>query len=341
MSENSPISENDATNNFLISFRDEPEPRLHPGKPGTRIGATTYIVTNPSATTYNLKSDMVPMDTWLNRVSASKKVVVFVHGFADDADKVLARHNSIKQNLPPDEEFTLVSFDWPAGNYPDHPKDGYWTDKENATAISWELLPFLQRLQLKGLSYTNMHLLAHSMGAFLTETAFQAKNSIKVNHVFMAAADVDREHYISGTDFFTTFLSHCTDLTVYWGMQDQALQESAEMNVYTPLGLTGYRDWDLPPKKQSVQCTDYYYQYVEAGKPDDMLESVWSHVWYLIFLPAHPPPLANDCFADIIEILRGQPTTPTRTNLLRSTGAWPTASEPLTASEPPTPATVD
>jgi pimeloyl-ACP methyl ester carboxylesterase len=319
--------------NFLISFRDhDPLHPLDPGKPGTGIGATTYIVTDPLATTYNLIRNGMSWAQWISLLRANaKKLVVFVHGFGDDADKVLSRHNSIRRNLPLDEEFTLVSFDWPAGNNPDRPIDGYTADKKNATTIAPKLLDFLQILQLNGFTNTNIHLLAHSMGAYVTETAFQVKNSVTVYHVVMAAADVDRNNYKVGSAFLTTFLSHCVDLTVYWSTEDKALWDSIKVikNPYIPLGLRGYPEGDLPTKdkRRSLQCTDYFNVRVKDGPIPPGEELAWSHVWYLIF--EAPPPQVSAFYDDMIEVLQNKPTVSTRVerNLLKGRGDLTPASE--------------
>jgi pimeloyl-ACP methyl ester carboxylesterase len=332
MSEHSPISGNDATDNFLISLRDD-FPKGS-GKPFTGIGATNYMDLAPDAPAYNLNDSIHP-DQWLHRLRATNdNILVFVHGYGDGANKALERHKNVKANLMAfSPEFTLVTLDWPAGN-------AYKTDKDNATKIAPKLLSDCLQPLINEFDAKNIHLLAHSMGAYVTETAFQLSSDIKINHVLVAAADVDREHYMNGSDYLTKILGKCADLTAYWGMQDEALQESARINPYIPLGLRGYRDGDLAPQKQSLQCADYYNLYVKAQKPSDLLESIWSHVWYLVFLPATPPPSANDCFADMMEIIQGKPTAPTRTHLLRPREALPAISEPLSASEPPNPAVI-
>jgi hypothetical protein len=287
--------------NFLISCRNDADGKGSPGNDLSKV--TTYIQLPDWAPDYNLHSTMLPHD-WMTAIfgasRANKTVLVFVHGYHDPSYKVVERHKSIKANLPSD--VSLISFDWPAGN-------PYDKDKVNALESAPRLLfDCLSTLLNGGVTASKTHLLAHSMGAFVTENAFQLPSDIKINHVLMAAADVNQAHYAANSPILTNFLTHCADLTAYWSTADEALQESQKINPYIPLGLRGYPDADAPGRRQGLQCTDYYETYV---KPDNRGVEL-SHVWYLLFQPQKPPPLANDFYNDLNEILQGSPTAPTR-----------------------------
>jgi pimeloyl-ACP methyl ester carboxylesterase len=261
---------------------------------------------------------------WLQAVQGTaENVLVFVHGFADGSMKVLGRHNAIKRHLPPD--FTLVSFDWPAGNYKVDPFDGYLQDKDYAKQSGPRLIDDCLQVLLRGSDASRVHLFAHSMGAFVTETAFRVipGGGTKIGNVFLVAADVNRENYANGSGSLEIFLSKCTDLTAYWNTQDDALEKSITMpgNNYIPLGLQGFPDRDVDlPNKHSLQCTDYFNIYVKhVSKPIDEVLA-WPHIWYILFDPKKPPPLENDFYIDVGEVLDGPLTHPTRAvrNTLRS-----------------------
>lgn len=285
------------SSDFLISLRNNVGGT---GVPGTGIGPTACMDVPVTAQDYDLRKS-IPPDQWRHRVRAvSDKVLVFVHGFGDKAAKVLERHRAIKPYIPTD--VVLVSFDWPAGN----DIDPYKTDKANARAIAPRLLTDCLDLLLYGFDAQNIHLLAHSMGAFVTEAAFRVQSDTKINHVLMAAADVDQKNYAEKSPTLMNFLSKCTDLTAYWSTEDAALLDSVTINNYLPLGLRGYPDADVPTKRHGLQCTDYYNIYV---KPTDKTPE-FSHVWYLLFQPTAPA--ANDFYGDLKEILQGVPTLPTR-----------------------------
>jgi Alpha/beta hydrolase of unknown function (DUF900) len=280
--------------NLVISLRDLGIER----KPGTKMGKTTTHFDIPDGQSFYFLREDVPQKVWLDRLHlAGSRVLVFVHGFADDAEKVIQRHLAIKRQLL--SGITLVSFDWPAGNI----IDPYIADKANATLSAPKLMTDCLNVLVAGKLFDagNIHLFAHSMGGYVTETAFQGQSSIKINHVVMAAADVDQSNYGRNSTSLKNFLGKCTDLTAYWSTDDAALHDSERMNKYTPLGLKGYPDPDTPAGCSGVQCTTYYNKYVKY----DGQEDTFSHIWYIRYeptLPAH-----NDFFDDMNSRLPAPP----------------------------------
>jgi esterase/lipase superfamily enzyme len=166
--------------------------------PGTSISKNGAVYISSTTTTdphtYNLIKINVTQVDWLNDISKKyNQVMVFVHGFGNTAEKVVARHESVKPHVP--DGFALVSFDWPSGN---GGFMAYADDQENAAnsarvLISACLAPLVEKFTSK-----NVHLFAHSMGALVTETAFAPMNNPgnwKINHVLLAAGDVDASNY--------------------------------------------------------------------------------------------------------------------------------------------------
>ncbi len=282
------------SNNFLISMRNDEGF----GLPGPKIGPTAFIEILEKEKNYDLRLK-INRELWLNNLYFSgKKVLVFVHGFADGSEKVIDRHKSIKLHLPPD--MSLVSFDWPAGN-PGSPKESYEKDKANAKETAPRLMKDCFELLRTAVPTENLHLFAHSMGAYVTETAFQGLSTVRLNHVLMAAADVDQLNYVKGSTFLVNFLSKCRDLTAYWSTDDAALHDSEDLNKYTPLGLKGYPEPDTPGGCYGIQCTTYYNRYVKyQGQPD-----TYSHIWYILY-PPNPGPI-NDFYTDLNRVLQGPP----------------------------------
>lgn len=95
------------SNDFLISLRDFDVTGT--GEPRTGMGEkTTYFEMSADQPLYYWQHQ-TPQEEWLARLRAvGKSVLVFVHGFADDAGKVVERHRTIKPHLP--SGFSLVSF---------------------------------------------------------------------------------------------------------------------------------------------------------------------------------------------------------------------------------------
>jgi pimeloyl-ACP methyl ester carboxylesterase len=292
--------------NFLISLRKFSVE----GKPTYDVGPTTYIEIADGAADYNTSSVIPDKNKWLSDLSG-KSVLVFVHGFDNDSAKVIIRHKLIKRYLPPG--YALVSFDWPAQNPGITPRQVYERDKNNAKTTAPRLMSDCLQVLVPKFTSGNVHLFGHSMGAYLTEQAFQAAQAIKINHVLLAAADVDQLNYQAGSPPLTNFLGKCTDLTAYWSADDQALQESQSWQGYVPLGLGGYKGSAIPGACYGVECTPYFEQYAKGHPPPPppvILPPEFSHVWYMFYQP--PLPALNDFYTDANEVIQGSSTTPTR-----------------------------
>jgi hypothetical protein len=302
------------TNNFLISLRNDWDGH---GNPGTKLAqSSTYIEIPETATTYNLQKNKIDSpDQWLGEIAGTSaitdtSVLVFVHGYDNDATKVVARHNAIKPNLPPG--FTLVSFDWPAGN--PHPTT-YDVDKGNALASAPNLISDCLQVLLRMFRSSKLHLLAHSMGAYVTETAFKTPKATQINHVMMAAADVDRLNYRADSPSLQSFLSNCSGLSAYWSQDDEALMFSVKEKINkgaVPLGLKGFPDPQIPDGCSAIECTGYYETYVENTGHAGIPKKEFSHVWYLLY-PIPPTTGINSFYTDMREVLQDSSTSPTRT----------------------------
>jgi len=297
---------------FLISSRAYDEQ----GRPGPGIGPTTYIEISDFDFTYTL-NNKVNLAQWLNDISSTgdTSVLVFIHGFANNAADIVVRHRLIKSQLPPG--VCLVSFDWPSGSPGLTPEKKYENDKANAAAIAQRLVGdcLSDNVLFKKFAQANIHLFAHSMGAYVTEQAFQNSNEVfKVGRVLLAAGDVDRLNY-SGS-LLANYLTRCSDLTTYWSQDDEALKASVDASINNgavPLGLRGFPDPEIPEGCEAIECTAYYERYAINGPlPPGMTAGEYSHVWYMFYKPTTPP-LVNDFYTDMMEVLQGSSTMPTRT----------------------------
>src|SRR5262249_26331169 len=154
---------------------------------------------------------------------------------------------------------------------------------------------------------------AHSMGAYVTQWTLQTPEVFPLGHVLLAAADVDRSTYTVGSSFLTNLLSHCTDLTVYWSQQDQALTEPQKLPINqgaVPLGLQGSPS-GLPDGCYSIDGPGYYNSTGAPTAPRGFPPDDFPHVWYLLSAPPPPPPPAvNDFYIDFGAVLQGAKTFP-------------------------------
>jgi hypothetical protein len=110
------------SNNLLVSLRNDSDGTGTPGHEFNPTGKAVYISTGDAS--YNLKKDSKTEEQWLFDVQTKlqlglptmKQVLVFAHGFGNQAKDVVAPNNSIKKHVT--EDFVFVSFDWPSGNPP-------------------------------------------------------------------------------------------------------------------------------------------------------------------------------------------------------------------------------
>ncbi|CAN5680442.1 alpha/beta hydrolase [soil metagenome] len=290
------------SDNFFISLRND----AGQGQPGIEVGPAAYIQFGADDPSYNLNARIDPQK-WLDAIPGTN-ILVFVHGFGNLAGDVVSRHKSIKGNLP--GGVTLVSFDWPSG---DKTFMAYQHDKNNAKLTAANLMTDCLQLLLKKFKPANIHLFAHSMGAYVTENAFQSSQPLKINHVLMAAADVDRKNYQAGSALLANFLGKCADLTAYVSADDQALQESEKLPINkgaVPLGLKGFPDATVPGACWGIECTKYYEAFPSQFDPKPVPPGEFSHVWYILYKPVPPP--RNDFYVDMGTALQGLSKAPTR-----------------------------
>jgi pimeloyl-ACP methyl ester carboxylesterase len=308
------------TPNFLISLRKD----LGGGVPGTSIaGKAPVYISSPEGQTYNLTGkNSQTQEAWLKAMDGYKQVLVFVHGFGNDATQVVSRHESVKPHLP--EGFALVSFDWPSGDGTGGIGPKYSADRDNAKNSALRLISECLSPLVGKFGSKNVHLCAHSMGAYVTETAFHsAEGKIKINHVFLAAGDVDAANYEAGTDKLNSFLSCCNDLSVYSSEYDEAMKASSWFKKLHPkdsphrLGEKGFPQ-TVPPGCTSIQCSHYWEHFAKSHPPAPppnvtvaAFAHEYTHVWYLVFEP-EPENGENDFYGDMVSVLTSASKFPTR-----------------------------
>lgn len=215
-----------------------------------------------------------------------KDTLVFIHGFnvtfmgALEAGARLARHVRVGSN-----PVNVVVFSWPSDGTA-VPLMSYYSDREDARASG----PALARAYLKlheylvGLDskdYCNgcLHLLTHSMGAYVLRNGLQAliskdRNSLVplFDQIMLAAPDEDDDAF--ETDAKLALLPRLgRQVTVYFNPDDRALLISDKTKANPDrLGADGPRLIDLIPKKVVlVDCR------IIAGSADPHVE----HSYYI------------------------------------------------------------
>ena len=199
--------------------------------------------------------------------SANGDILFFVHGFNNSPATVLERHRALKSGLAKlGYEGTVVSFDWPSGDT----GLGYIEDRVDGKKSALQLVSDGVLLLVKYQTPTcpiNVHVLAHSMGAFVTREAFDdaddravaADKSWMVSQILLIGGDVSADSMSEGESSSSSLYRHCIRLTNYSNRNDVPLGLSnvKRAGVKPRVGRWGLPK-DAPASAVNVDCSDYW-----------------------------------------------------------------------------------
>jgi esterase/lipase superfamily enzyme len=263
-------------------------------------GPTTFLRLPDDQKDYSQAVALSP-DVWANEVQRNSgrvrdatgvergDVLVFIHGYNNMISDVLSRHQLLKSGLSA-HGFggAIVSFDWPC----DDVALAYLADRERAKVTAFQLVSdcivVLARRQSQGGCDVNVHLLAHSTGAFVIREAFDdaddrnaiAATNWTVSQLAMIAGDVSSGSMASENSGSESIYRHSIRLTNYSNPYDEVLQLSnvKRVGVAPRLGRVGL-PIDAPTTAVNVDC-GAYYQSIRQLPPPPTLTGVRSHSWY-------------------------------------------------------------
>lgn len=277
---------------YVISVRN-----IRQGRLGDEPGTTRFLEV-PAGEEEHTPDHGLGRTRWVDEVMSRARVgtdpatgrdcgdiLVFVHGYNNEPPAVMDRHRLLRGNLErAGFGGVVVSFDWPSNNI----ALNYLEDRSDARKTSIKLVDDCIRLftitQLRGCAF-NVHLLAHSTGAYVIREAFDdaddrrniAATNWTASQIALIGADVSARS-MSGQDSKSSSLyRHCVRLTNYQNPYDSVLKLSniKRMGVAPRVGRIGLPD-DAPPKAVNVNCGPYFtsLEAVNAGP------GVWEHSWY-------------------------------------------------------------
>jgi esterase/lipase superfamily enzyme len=208
-------------------------------------------------------------ETGINSVSGHPEgdVLFFVHGYNMGPADVLRRHRQIRKGLEAQGyQGAVVSFDWPSGQQ----AAAYLIDREKADRSAYKLVaggiePFVTYNDpLK--CDVSVHLLAHSMGAYVAREAFDkaddsagpsAKNW-SIAQLIFCAGDVSADS-MGPSDASKSLYLHAVRYTNYYNRHDAVLSVSGakRIGISPRVGRIGLPA-NAPSKAVDVDCSDYY-----------------------------------------------------------------------------------
>lgn len=239
-----------------------------------RMGGAKYLAVPETAGTYS-KSHEIRVTQWVRDVQAAAgataqekgHIVVFVHGFNTDQWDMLERHRKIRKGLGAQGfKGVVISYDWPS----DGSVLGYTSDRRDARRSADLLfsngITRLSKLQTADCDY-NIHVLAHSMGAYLVREAFDyadddhvtAQKSWTVSQVAFVAADTSSKSMKAGNPKTSSLLRHSTRVTNYYSPFDEVLSvsEVKRIGVSRRLGRVGMPQ-DRAEKAVNLYCGKFF-----------------------------------------------------------------------------------
>jgi esterase/lipase superfamily enzyme len=268
---------------------------LRSGQLGNDPGPTKYLEV-PAQDNAPVPGHAIAMRAWFDKVIHEGKtgtnshgkpigdVLIYIHGFNNDPATVLLRHRAIRSGLEAQGyKGAVVSFDWPSASN----TLNYLEDRSDAKITALRLVdngiaPFARYVQQD--CDLSVHVLAHSMGAFVVREAFDdaddrpavAATSWTVSQVMLCAGDVSAESMgVNATS--SSLYRHCVRLTNYSNPFDSVLSISGakRVGVSPRVGRIGLPA-TAPAKAVNVNVGDYY----DAHRADFAGITNADHGWF-------------------------------------------------------------
>src|SRR5271170_5119326 len=243
-------------------------------------GATTFLKLEDADTAPFSPARAMPGDDWVRemvgQVAKSMDatrvvrgdVLVYIHGYNNSMDNVLNRHRILKRGLPAHGfAGTVISFDWPCYDT----ALAYVPDREEAKLTAFGLVRDcifrVARMQSQLDCDINVHLLAHSTGAYDVQEAFDdaddrnAINAINwtVSQIALISGDISSNSMADGDADTESIYRHCVRLTNYSNGHDEVLQISniKRVGIEPRVGRVGLPA-AAPGIAVNVDCSQYY-----------------------------------------------------------------------------------
>ena len=288
-------------------FKSEPGPSLFLDAPPRSVPAPAHAAARVAAWVTRLRRRAV----WGRdeRTGGERgDILIFIHGYNNSQAMVMRRHRRLQADLAAAGfKGAVVTFDWPSADM----TLNYLEDRHDAKRTAMQLVDDGIRLLAKeqGPGCTiNVHLLAHSTGAYVVREAFDDADDATleqsgwlVSQIVFIGGDVSSGSMSARESASASLYRHCLRLTNYSNNADAVLKVSnaKRLGIAPRVGRAGLPA-DAPAKAVNVDCTAYF-QMIDAdaaARKEDQRETLgtFSHSWHI----------GNRVFtADLFETLRG------------------------------------
>lgn len=254
------------------------------GKFGAEPAPSTFLVIDDDAAPKPAGSQVRTREAWARQVQAAARragsrqeshVLVFVHGFNNPQDIVMARHRRLRDDLAAAGfPGIVVSFDWPAGDVGAFYLEDLADANRSAIQLVKDGIMVLAALQQPDCRVF-VHLLAHSMGAYITREAFTAADDAddltgqtwRVSQTMLIAPDISARSLRDEDPRSDGLYRNCARLTCYSSRHDNVLglSNAKRAGVAPRAGRVGLPETS-PANAVNVDCTEYY-EGIPAAQP--------------------------------------------------------------------------
>jgi pimeloyl-ACP methyl ester carboxylesterase len=268
---------------------------------GSTPGKTTFLAVPVNADDFATSQEIGPAD-WVRAVLSElavnrdatgvtrRDLLVFIHGFDNEPPIVLQRHRRLQADLKTFEYAGgVISFDGPSGDVALAYLDDREKAKQTAFALVRDCIELFARTQANVDCDVNVHLLAHSTGAYVVQEAFDdaddrrvlASINWTVSQIALIGGDIAANSLSQGNSETESIFRHCVRLTNYSNPFDQVLQLSIVKRAGLDprvgrVGLPG----DAPPEAVNVECGEYYQEMIKERDPRTLI-GIASHSWHI------------------------------------------------------------
>lgn len=244
--------------------------------------STSYVGLGPSDGKVS-KGGLLSARKWAEAVhnqSGNSHVVIYVHGFNTKQAVMLDRMTAIRTGLAGKGfDAAVCAFDWPSDGVVS--SSAYRRDRKDAETTAFHMVMDGVKLLQEHRPDAKVHIVAHSMGAYLTihgwGTVGHAYFPAKVDQAVFIAADVDQNRLLKTGIAGRVMQQRCNRLTHYYSSEDMILDISGKIiNGGTKRsGRHGLGPWPAPMFKD-VSCVDRYLH----DNPQHKRTESHSHSWY-------------------------------------------------------------
>lgn len=297
-------------NSYTLSVRDTlQDPGAAAPRFSTGLGEARYLVVPWSGRRSDLRraQDPLPSDgqpdprPWMEALVAEATagrpaddpldLVFFVHGYNTDAGEAQLRQRLVELELRTRGlDCRVIGFDWPTGGT----AAAYLYDREMAARAASALMAkgvFPFALFAQAGCPVRVHLMAHSMGAFVVREAFRGADKARkaeipadwrVGQVVLFGADLSSACFAAESPDMLPVFGHCGRLTNYFSGYDEALAVSnvKNLDLSSRVGRVGMPT-ALPTSAKAIDV-DCGPRYLENPDPSfKLIEGMPSHSWYL------------------------------------------------------------